>query len=384
MRFTSALFLSSLAVSLGAAKATPRFEHETIDDSIAIGYGLAVADVNGDGREDILLVDKEEVVWYESPTWEKHVLTGKLTERDNVSIAARDINGDGKAEVAIGAEWNPGDTENSGAVFYLIAPEDPTDKWTPVKLHHEPTVHRMAWANSRLVVAPLHGRGNRGGQGAGVKLLEYTMSDKPEGVWRTSVIDDTMHMTHNLDVVQWDEDQAEELLYCGREAVLLLDRQGDGTWHREVLVSKEKNDAFAGAGEVRAGNLKGSRIIATIEPMHGNKAVVYTRGEGKEWQRQVLDDSLADGHAVACADLLGSGSDQVVIGWRNKNADGKVGIKMFVPNENGTEWKEVWIDDNQMACEDLKVADLNNDGRADIVAAGRATKNVKIYWNKGE
>jgi hypothetical protein len=35
-----------------------------------------------------------------------------------------------------------------------------------------------------------------------------------------------------------------------------------------------------------------------------------------------------------------------------------------------------------MACEDLKIADLNNDGRPDIIAAGRATKNVIIYWNE--
>jgi hypothetical protein len=28
-------------------------------------------------------------------------------------------------------------------------------------------------------------------------------------------------------------------------------------------------------------------------------------------------------------------------------------------------------------------ADLNGDGRIDIIAGGRATKNVKIYWNRG-
>ncbi len=41
------------------------------------------------------------------------------------------------------------------------------------------------------------------------------------------------------------------------------------------------------------------------------------------------------------------------------------------------------IDDNTMACEDLTVADLNGDGKLDIVAAGRATKNVKVYFNEG-
>ena len=373
-----------VSINLDAAEVSNRFRHQTIDDKIAIGYGLAIADVNGDQKKDILLVDKEEIVWYENPGWKKHVMVGKLTERDNVCIAADDINGDGKAEVAIGAEWNPGDTENSGAVFYLIAPQDRTQKWTPVKLQHEPTVHRMAWVNKQLVVAPLHGRGNRGGQGEGVKLLEYTMSEKPEGVWRTRMMEDTMHMTHNLDAVQWDSDDSEEVLYCGREGVLLLDKQENGAWKRTKLITAEKNEGFPGAGEVRGGKLKDNRVIATVEPMHGNNAVVYTREGEEKWNRQVLDSSLADGHAVAFGDLLGKGLDQVVFGWRGKNADGKVGIKMFVPKSaDGKEWEEVWIDDNEMACEDLKLADLNNDGHLDIIAAGRASKNVKIYWNKG-
>jgi hypothetical protein len=32
--------------------------------------------------------------------------------------------------------------------------------------------------------------------------------------------------------------------------------------------------------------------------------------------------------------------------------------------------------------EDLAAADLDNDGRPDIVAVGRATHNVRIYWNR--
>ena len=41
------------------------------------------------------------------------------------------------------------------------------------------------------------------------------------------------------------------------------------------------------------------------------------------------------------------------------------------------EWNETLVDDNTMACEDLCLADLNGDGKLDIIAAGRATKNVK-------
>jgi hypothetical protein len=106
----------------------PAFRAQTIDAEISIGYGLAIADVDGDGKEDILLADKSEIVWYRNPSWTKHRMTGALTERDHVCIAARDIDNDGMAEVAVGAEWNPGDTVNSGAVFYLRAPADRTRK----------------------------------------------------------------------------------------------------------------------------------------------------------------------------------------------------------------------------------------------------------------
>jgi len=40
------------------------------------------------------------------------------------------------------------------------------------------------------------------------------------------------------------------------------------------------------------------------------------------------------------------------------------------------------VDEGGMAAEDLTIADLNNDKRPDIIASGRATRNVKIYWNE--
>jgi hypothetical protein len=380
MKTPTLSILAALFISSAFAAPANLFKDQTIDDKIGVGYGLAVADVNGDKKIDILLVDAGEVAWYENPTWKKHVISGKLTERDHVCIAAQDIDGDGKAEIAIGAGWNPGDTENSGAVFYLIPSTDRTQKWTPVQLPHEPTVHRMWWVHVdegvySLVVSPLHGRGNKGGAGAGVKLLEYIVPPDVRGKWETRVMEDTMHMTHNLDPVQWDSDRAQEILYGGKEAIMLLDRK-DGQWTKTKLI---EGNGFLGAGEVRAGKVGPNRIIASIEPMHGTNAVVYTQANDN-WQRHVLDATIADGHAVGVGDLLQKKEDQIVFGWRGKNKDGKVGIKMF--EKKGDAWEQTWIDDNKMACEDLKVVDLNGDSWLDIVAAGRATKNVKIYWNQ--
>ena len=86
---------------------------------------------------------------------------------------------------------------------------------------------------------------------------------------------------------------------------------------------------------------------------------------------------------MATADLLGEGYDQAVAGWRVPNKDSLVGIKLYVEKDNsGSGWDSYWIDKNGMACEDIKILDLNQDGKPDIVASGRSTHNLKIYWNR--
>ncbi|MBT4226480.1 MAG: hypothetical protein HOD74_02825, partial [Verrucomicrobia bacterium] len=149
MKAVATLSLSFLGwAALGQAADLPKFRHVTIDDQVKIGYGTAIADMNGDKKPDIILCDARNIAWYENPSWKKHIIVENLTPRDHVCIAVRDIDGDGKAEIAAGAQWNPGetsDTAKSGAVFYLIPPADRTQKWTPVQLEHEPTTHRMRW-----------------------------------------------------------------------------------------------------------------------------------------------------------------------------------------------------------------------------------------------
>lgn len=361
----------------------PKFEAQVVDNNIAIGYGIAIGDVDGDKKLDILLADKKQFVWYRNGDWKKFVMIENLTTSDNVCIAARDIDGDGKVEVAVGAQWNPGETSDtlkSGSVHYLIRPSDPTKIWMPVELHHEPTVHRMRWvkvANRKyqLIVLPLHGRGNKDGNGKGVRAFAYEMPKDPRSPWKLRLVDSTMHLTHNMELVP---DGDRELVYIGgKEGVKIVGFDGTkwspkpgGGWYT-------KGTPF---GEVRVGGGRlDNSLLAGVQPMHGNSLAVYQSGNKKA----TLTSSLNQGHALGIGSLLGTPATQVVVGWREPDKDVKVGIKIFMATDTEYEaWESHWIDDNGMACEDLQLTDLDGDGKKDIIAAGRASHNLKIYWNK--
>jgi len=406
-----ALFLGCItASSVFAQPDTARqnalnFKIQVVDNQISIGYGLAIGDVDGDRRPDILLADQKEIVWYRNPgnkteAWKRHVMVANLTPQDNVCLAARDLDGDGRVEVAVGAGWNPAETSDStksGSVFYLLRPQDLTQPWAPIRLPHEVTTHRMRWAKVgkdtyQLIVVPLHGLGNKNGEGKGVRIWGYEFPKDPRAVWKRYLVDSTMHLTHNLEV--WEDGEngsATGLIVASKEGGNIFQ------WRKKKwrpVETESANNALPlltngveGIGEIR--RLDNGKGIATIQPMHGNLLQVEsgaytlrkTKSREDEKQISVLSDILSQGHALVCGDFLGIGSDQVVAGWRSPNADKNVGIRLFKPQEQGSVAGYVVDDSVRMACEDLQAADLDGDGDLDLIASGRATLNVLIYWN---
>ncbi|HEX9957662.1 MAG TPA: VCBS repeat-containing protein [Fibrella sp.] len=396
------LLFCLLPVSL-LAQPTPNFRVEVVDNQINIGYGMAIGDVDGDRRPDILMADQHDIVWYKNPggprsagrqsggqptdkqssRWVRYVLASNLTPQDNVCIAARDLDGDGRVEVAVGAGWNPaetGDSTKSGAVFYLIRPSDPTKLWEAVRLPHEVTTHRMRWAKTgqnayQLIVTPLHGLGNKNGSGRGVRVWGYEFPKDPRSRWKQHLVDSTMHLTHNFEV--WEDASNTSLVIGGKEGSKIV-RWAAGRWvPADAGSGQQAASGMQDIGEIRRGT---PRLLAAVQPMHGNRLVVY--GQNASRNGDTLSTTLNQGHALVCADWLGMGRDQIAVGWRNPNAEGKVGVRLFRPEATG-KWTEFAIDDSvRMACEDMLTADLDNDGDLDLIASGRATLNVLIYWNQ--
>jgi hypothetical protein len=249
------------------------------------------------------------------------------------------------------------------------------------------------------VLAPLMGRNASAAMnwmdGEPVRLTAYQIPKDPtRNRWQSSVIDRSLRVLHNFCGIEAKGRKGMDLLCASYEGVTWLTRAGDsGPWSavRRGDGNQANPKSNRGSSEVKQGKLKnGKQVIATIEPWHGNQVVVYTPPEDPttKWDRHVVDEQLKWGHAVWFADLDSDGGDELIIGVRDdlgKQPGERCGVRIYKSaDETGAKWQRHDVDPGGVAVEDLACADLDGDGRIDIVAVGRKTKNVRIYWNSGQ
>lgn len=380
-----------------------RFRAQELDTGLAIGYGVILADLNNDGKLDIVVADKTRIVWYENPTWKRRVLLEGQTKPDNVCLAACDIDGDGQLDLAVGADWNPANTKDGGTLQWLRRGKTLDEPWTLHPIGTEPTVHRIRFADvngdgkPELLVVPLHGRTSTAktnwSDGMPVRILAYAIPKDPvRDRWVPQVLDESLRVVHNFWPVPAQSGKGMDVLAASYEGVSLLTRNDAGRWSRQLLGAGNQANPKSnrGTSEIKQGHLKNGRpYLATIEPWHGNQVVVYTppATAGKLWDRQVIDEKLKWGHAVWCADLDGDGADELIVGVRDDlspNPGERCGVRIYKATDGtGTKWRRQDVDPGGVAVEDLVAGDLDGDGRIDLVAVGRATHNLRIYWNLG-
>lgn len=385
----------------------PAFKEHVVNAEAGTGLAITVADVNNDGKPDIVGVSADDVAWYENPTWERHLIAGTI-RNSNVCIAAEDLDGDGIPEFALGADWQPNNTTSGGALFLLSHEADVKQPWKVTTLvEEEPTLHRIQWADldgdgkKELVVAPLKGKNSTGPDfmDVGVKLYALFPGENPlETPWREEVISTDLHIVHNLFVGIKNGAGNQSVTFASMDGLkdfVILGSADDSP--KYVSIRQHSPAISEGAGEVKVTlhGPKGSKsspyvLTATIEPWHGHQAVVYCHflvPEG-DAPRFVIDDQLKAGHAIWFEDFDQDGEDELLVGFR-ENAGPKElpGLNIYdlhIDAENKVTSEKHVIDDGGMATEDARAADMNGDGWPDIVAFGRATHNIKYYENLGK
>jgi hypothetical protein len=97
-----------------------QFERHDID-SFPGGYQVAVADVDRDGRPDVIALSTsaDRVDWYHNPDWTSRPVARTAK---NIDLALCDV--DGCLEIALAHEFYYADAGRGGRIHLLREPED--------------------------------------------------------------------------------------------------------------------------------------------------------------------------------------------------------------------------------------------------------------------
>jgi hypothetical protein len=359
-----------------------RFVEHTIATGLTGGYQVVVADLNRDGKPDLIALASgmPELVWYENPSWQRHVIATGFSHMINCAVA--DVDKDGIPEIVLASDFANQARNSVGTVSLLRHHGDPREIWDVTEFDRLPTSHRLRMADidgngSRVVInAPL--------TGAKAEAPDYRDQTplvfyRP-GVWKREYIsEENTGLVHGLCVLDWDGNGRDEILTAGFEGIHLFKMGGEGKWTRSIIA--RGNPApwpKSGSSDIAVGHLGRKRILAAIEPWHGNQVVIY-HSTGKDWQREVIDDTLVDGHTIQVAGFSDDGDDDVVAGYRGQGQS----VYLYHYDRAGKKWTRRTLDDGGMAAAACVVADLNGDKRKDIACIGAGTANLKWYENLG-
>lgn len=347
------------------------FREHTIATGLRGGYQVVPYDMNRDNKPDLIALASgmPELVWYENPGWQRHVIAGPFSRMINLAI--EDVDGDGTPEIALAHEF-ANVAKNSVGILSILRLEN--GKWTAKEIDRIPTSHRLRWAdvfgtgrkvliNSVLTSPAAEPPGYEGETG----LYFYDPKD-----WKRQAIPtENRGVVHGIYITDWNGDKKDDVLTAS--FVGIHAHEWSRKWKREE-VSKGAADPGpkGGSSDVAVGKLKKTRFLAAIEPWHGNTVAVYT---GK--RREVIDTGLVDGHTIATADLNGDGKDEIIAGCRG----GPRAVYLYEADASG--WKRGVLDEGDMAAAACVALDLNGDKRADVACIGSATQNLRWYENMG-
>jgi hypothetical protein len=360
----------------------PHFREHIIATALDGGYQVVVADLNHDGKPDLigLTTKSNDLIWYENPTWEPHVLASGFSHMINCVAVGADA--DGIPDIVVASQFDNLAKNSVGLVSVLHHDGDPRRPWKAKEIDRIPSSHRLRLAyiddSGKPVVI---NAALTGSHADAPEFRDHTpMVFYRPGIWKREPIQpENFGLVHGLYIDDWDSDGKDEILTAGFEGVRLFKLAPNHQWIRtDITPGAPEAWPKSGSSDIAAGRLGKERFMTAIEPFHGNQVAIY-RQQGSVWQRQVIDTSLVDGHTILTADLDGDGNDEVIAGYRG----GDHNLYAYRYDAAAGTWSRQVLDAGGMGAGACAVADLNEDGRPDVICIGFTTANLKWYENLG-
>lgn len=335
------------------------FKHQIIDSNPAgTKHDVClVGDINGDGRNDIVVGSKYgegNLVWYENPTWERHVIGTTHLEAGGVLI---DITGNGRLDIIAGAPMDSAGASISGytntGLFWFECPEDPRKPWRAYTItsdfckYHDQAVGDVDGDGKNEIVFASQG----------AKVLAYfdIPADPRVSPWSDCHIIAENLSVEGVAIADVDGDGENEVI-AGPN---IFKRGADGTWTRTELFSDIDPRTCVAVGDLDG---DGKLDIILSEGESYPAKLVWLKNPG--WEPTLLGENFFHPHSLEVADFDGNGLLDIFVGEMGLSGYATA-REVIYRNQGGGQFKMEVV--GHYPTHGAKVADITGNGLPDII-----------------
>ncbi len=354
--------LLMILISATSAQQVSFIRHD-INTTLNAAYGLHIADVNEDGKLDILTANSDGAKWWRN-------LGGGSFQSANVGnltgawwVYAADINADGDLDV-MAASPNP------SADQIRLWVSKAAGSWNP------PIVFPLTEAEA-VTAAQLDGD-------EAWEIIGLSWADDPDlpgndlSYFKDYLDGDTTHTKINIDTElsgahsavahDWNGDNKIDVIGSGDQRIYVYRNNGNDSWTRTRALNNSEGSLGLTLVDV---NLDGKMDIV-CQTRTTQQVYWYENTSSFDFDRHTIADSIGESWSVQAADLDGDGDMDIFAASQSLDL-----IRAYI-NDGSFNFTEVLVADNFGGARAVAPMDVDLDGDMDII--GVAADDATLAW----